>query len=146
MWATQFRDTEPERRELAAALNHVSSVSVHARVESGGAAWPLVEEKGKWHLDDIGGTSVGLPTPAATLTALLRAFETHSLDGAMALLAEPLRGALRHELEDRAKALRELLQQRRSFSGTNRHLRVVYGRYHVDLVNQDGTWLIEDLN
>jgi hypothetical protein len=156
-FADLFLATQTERRERAQALRRqmkarspgqalaVLSLGDGTRVE-------MQEERGGWHLTDLGAVTVRPQTPEEAIRLLLAAAEGRSYAAVMRLLSPSQRQAIEAELRERIDRLRAALQRRQPLEVKGDRIRLQYDpRFFIELqreTSQAGAagWRVIDLN
>ncbi|HZS38768.1 MAG TPA: hypothetical protein VFF06_18175 [Polyangia bacterium] len=148
-FAARWRATVEERKNQSAQLQVAVTerqVTEHARVvrADGRSSFAVLEQAG-WRVTAPRSSEPGPQTPEEALRRFARALEQHSLESLLALLSDPLRGLVEHEIEERLGRLKKALGQPVTVDGD--HARVLYDpRFHVDLKRENGTWRVADFN
>jgi hypothetical protein len=141
----RWEAAKEERRVLAGKLAKAPPPTLRAQVLSDGRALAVVAEGTAWRIVAPRSAELGGTTASDLLARVVAAFERRDADAVVRLFADPLRSAVERELADRLDGLRTLARQPIAPDATRVRLRYG-GRYYIELVKENGTWLISDLN
>jgi hypothetical protein len=137
-------ELEAQARELRRQMVEPVPVVADIQLQSGEVA-TFALEGGRWRVIEGAAGSVSLSSPLQAVRAIRRALLRRSYRGAIRVLARESRA----QIEDEISRITEGLEDEESLSievnGTR--ARIIYDDNHfVDLVREDGEWVITDLN
>jgi len=144
-WRAAVEERKAQQADLAAAVA-AGHVTERARVvRPDGRAGVVVLESSGWRVTNPRSSEPGPQTPEEAVRRFARALELRSVDALLALLSDPLRSLVEHELDERLTRLKKALGQPVTVDGD--HARLFYDpRFHVDLKRENGTWRVADFN
>lgn len=147
-FAGAWQALAPERADQAAAIRSAATAhswKTSAEVIAAGRSTQLVREPAGWRLSTPKPSTLGAASPEAALRALADALAAHDADAFLKLLADPLRTLIDREVAARVERLQAAKSESIVIEGDRARIQLD-GRYHVDLIRENGQWRIADLN
>lgn len=144
--ASQEYSDEVQAQVRQLRLQLAEPIPVHAEVRlSSGEVVTLVLEGGHWRIADGASGAVALASPLQTVRALRRALQRRSYQSLLRVLSREARSQVEDELTRITEGLDNEEDLRIEVTGNR--ARVVYDDNHfVELVREDGLWVVVDMN
>jgi len=137
-------ELEDQARQLRRHLETPIAVTAELRSRTGETA-SFALEQGQWTLTEGAAGSNSLQSPRHTVRALRRALQRRSYDGVLDLLSRDAQAIVEDEVERIIEALAE--DELFAIEVTGNRARVFYDDDHfIDLVREQGRWVITDLD
>jgi hypothetical protein len=143
--AERWRRDVDERNALATRLRGKVQIRTRARVQSATRLAELVREGGQWRLSTPLLHDAGAETPEEAARRFATALTLRDVETLLRLLGEPLRGAVLHQLSQRAQNLGSAPTSTQTIDQDR--VRLLYGDgLYLELKREHGTWKVVDLN
>jgi len=137
-------EVRAQARQLRLQLAEPIPVYAEVRLSSGEVV-TLVLENGRWRISDGASGAVGLASPLQTVRGLRRALQRRSYQALLRVLSREARS----QIEDEITRITEGLDNEEDLriEVTGNRARVIYdGNHFLDLVREDGLWVVVDMN
>jgi PAS domain-containing protein len=147
-WSASADERKAQAAALKAALDRGGPLDEWASVVfPDGQRVPVAREAGAWRLTSTSLDQAHAATPAEALERLADAIAARRFDQVLSLLAEPLRGAVEHQLAERIERLRAALASGQPIEVVGDRALLQYDpRFRVELRREGGEWRVLDLN
>lgn len=139
--AEEVRDQARQlRRQMA------EPVPVRAEIQGpGGETATFVLEEGRWRIAEGAAGSVALDTPIQAVRALRRSLQRRSYQAILRVLGREARAVLEDEISRVIEGLSDEEELRVEVMGNR--ARILYDENHfLDLVREDGEWVVVDID
>lgn len=137
-------ELEAQARELRRQMVEPVPVAAEVRLESGEVA-TFELQGGRWRITEGAAGSVSLSSPLQAVRAMRRALLRRSYRGAIRVLSRESRAQIEDEISRIIDGLED--EESLSIEVNGVRARIIYDDNHfVDLLREDGEWVIVDMN
>ncbi len=137
-------EVEAQARQLGLQLAEPIPVWAEIRLADGEVV-TLVLEEGEWRIADGPAGAISLASPLQTVRALRRSLRRRSYAAVLRVLSREARSQLEDEITRIIDGLEDEEDLRIEVTGNR--ARVIYDENHfIELVREDGAWVVVDMN
>jgi hypothetical protein len=148
----EFREAAARHPEEIEAQVHQLRLQLAQRIPvradvplASGEVIALVLDGGRWRIADGLAGATGLASPLETVRALRRALQRRSYQALLHVLSRDARSQVDDEIDRVIEGLGD--EESLRIDVTGNRARVVYeGDHVIDLIREDGIWVVEDMN